>query len=421
MTEGRVSAENERRLMLADLIQRKSSEIEERWLERVEAELKDSKKVSRTELKDAMPDYLRRIADALAADGHAAREGSTAWAETARQHALMRSRLGFDIDELVREFVILRQVLFEVTRDEGLEPDARPFPRIADFLEGAISVAVRSYVDARDYAARQREAEHIGFLAHELRNPLSAMKLSVRRIRRDPSPMTQDQIAALAVVERNVDHLVELLDGVLHMERLEAHEFSPHPVDLSLGELLPELVRSAEADADSKGLVLDVQYDADVVIHADARLAASAIGNVLGNAVKYTDFGLIRVIGQVLPDRAVLHVWDNCPGLSAEELEIIFEPFRRGRSQEPGTGSGWRLLAVPSKCKGERSAPTRRRIAGATSGSRCRGPGPREPTAIGSRAHPLPGAPPGRTGGAPPRAVRLTPGCVAIEGSHADE
>jgi signal transduction histidine kinase len=116
---------------------------------------------------------------------------------------------------------VLRQVLSEISPDQ--DAGASNAARVADLIEAAVSTAVRSYVDARDFAARQREAEHISFLTHELRNPLSVVKLAASRLRR----AVQEHEALFEVLERNLDRLMDLLDGVLQVGRLQAGKVEP--------------------------------------------------------------------------------------------------------------------------------------------------------------------------------------------------
>jgi signal transduction histidine kinase len=66
----------------------------------------------------------------------------------------------------------------------------------------------------------------------------------------------------------------------------------------------------------------------------------SAIQNLADNAVKFTDAGRVEITLEGRGAEAVIHVRDSCPGISAAELEKIFEPYERGSSEKPGTGLG---------------------------------------------------------------------------------
>jgi len=135
------SPEVDSREQLADAIVQRSHDIERRWLEQVKKSLKRDD-VSQTELRDSMPEYVLRLADGLRQPGTVEAGGSSSWVNVARAHAASRVRLGFDIDQLVDDFVVLRRVLSRVMDEEGLLLDAPQSSRIADMIEGAIAAAL---------------------------------------------------------------------------------------------------------------------------------------------------------------------------------------------------------------------------------------------------------------------------------------
>ena len=104
------------------------------------------------------------------------------WSTVAKDHGITRVRIGFDISQLVHEFVVLRRVIYEVAQEHDREFRAAE-PALTELLESAIGVAVQAYVDARDYDARRAQAANIGFLIHELRQPLTTAMLATGRLR----------------------------------------------------------------------------------------------------------------------------------------------------------------------------------------------------------------------------------------------
>src|SRR4051812_3396180 len=160
----------EGREVLARAIDGKRKEIERRWLEAVQSDIVRNPGVELTQLRDGMPDYLVALAALLRHPGEAADLGersSAAWATVAREHGITRVRLGFNIAQLIHEFIVLRQIIRDVAREEGLDR-AWADAVLADMLDAAIVVSVQAYVDARDFEARRAQAENIGFLTHEL-------------------------------------------------------------------------------------------------------------------------------------------------------------------------------------------------------------------------------------------------------------
>jgi signal transduction histidine kinase len=228
--------------------------------------------------------------------------------------------------------------LFRVIEEHvGVLVELHLSERLADLIDGAISAAVKSYVASRDYDARRREAEHIGFITHELRNPLATALLGAQRLQRGGDIRAKEQ-RTLQLMERNLLRISELIDAVLVMER-HTHSFKPTISTTTLGDLIEEVVENGRLAAESKGLSFVSHFDANIAVNVDAKLAHSAIDNVIQNAVKYTDSGEVRVTADDGPKEVVIHVCDHCSGIPPQEMAMLFEPFRRA-SHKPGTGLG---------------------------------------------------------------------------------
>lgn len=105
------------RHQLAEVIDRRANDIIRRWLEQVRADA-NAARVPITDLKDGIHDYLARLASLLRGKKSVHGAGSAAWADVAREHALTRVRLGFDLVELFHELIVLRRVTLGVVREE---------------------------------------------------------------------------------------------------------------------------------------------------------------------------------------------------------------------------------------------------------------------------------------------------------------
>jgi signal transduction histidine kinase len=339
---------------LAEAIDRRAHDIEQRWLERVQEEVVTAgRQIPPTDLRDSIGEYLVRLGHALRGQASIETGGSAAWADVAREHALTRVRLGFDIDQLVHEFILLRQILFHVAQEERLVADALQGEQLADLIDAAIATAVKTYVESRDAADRRARAEHIGFLTHELRNPLTTATMAATRLRRRPQIVDADR-QTLDMLDRGLNRVRSMIDGILLTERLEAHEMECHPVDVTFGQIIPEATRAAEFEAKNKGITLTTRYDAALQIHADPTLALSALQNVIDNAVKFTDRGHVHIVIDDEPSEARVHVYDNCDGLAPDAVTTIFEPFKRAHSGKAGTGLGLAIARRAVEAQGGR-------------------------------------------------------------------
>jgi signal transduction histidine kinase len=323
---------------LAELIDEHRLEIERRWLRIVETQIAKTPGIALTNLRDGLPDYLKELVKLLSSEGGPDLESGAepAWARVASEHGITRVRIGFDIKQLIQEFIVLRRVIHDVASERGLGVDC-PDALLADSLDGAITAAVTAYVGARDYLARRKQAENIGFLTHELRGPLTAAIMAAARLRHGATP---EQLRLLEPVERNQRRIADLIDSSLLTGRLEAGKVEARPVEVRLGEVIEPALEAARSAVREKGVAFEATYDPEQRVHLDPSLTRSALQNLADNAAKYTDHGRATLTVEDAPDEVVIHLRDTCEGISEAELRTIFEPFERGTTGKSGTGLG---------------------------------------------------------------------------------
>jgi signal transduction histidine kinase len=323
---------------LSQVIARERSTIERQWLDQVQRDVVTTPGVELTQLRDGMPDYLDALVKVLAAGQNALdRTARSAWQDVAGEHGITRVRIGFDIGQLVREFIVLRHVIRRVVEDQQGGPDAEVEGILADVVEAAVTAAVRAYVDARDHQLRRTQAENIGFLTHELRNPLSTAVLAANQLRRH-APPTQGPV--LDTLDRGLGKLADLIDSVLLTQKLEAGKVRVRPVPIALVEIIEPSLEASRRVAEQKQLSFLVSFDTRLTVELDPLLTRSAIQNLADNAVKYTDLGGVELNVEDRGETFRLHLRDSCAGISPEELRTIFEPFERGHNGKAGTGLG---------------------------------------------------------------------------------
>ena len=323
---------------LGEIIERNQQEIERRWLRRVERDIVAAPGIEPTQLRDGLPDYLSALVRLFSRTeaNNLDLTAEPSWSKVASEHGITRVRIGFNINQLIHEFIILRHVIRETVEEQGVAIEG-PESILADTLDAAIAAAVSAYVDARDYEARKRQAQNIGFLTHELRNPLSTAMLSSSQIRRHAAP---EHLWLLDALDRSHKKLSDLIDGVLLTEKLESGRVESRPVAIKLGTLIEPAIEAARLASTNKGVVFNVNYDAEMEVYVDPLLTRSALQNIADNAAKYTDHGEVSVVVEDGRDAFTVHVRDTCGGISKEEIQTIFEPFERGTTGKSGTGLG---------------------------------------------------------------------------------
>ena len=280
--------------------------------------------------------YLDALSEALSLDGDSAHGiEARAWARVAREHALTRVREGFNVDEIVHELAMFRQVLLEIAREEKVTL-GRQVEAIERVIDVPIEAAVHSYVDARDYQTRRSEAEHISFLTHELRNPLATATLAAAQLTEMGLPTPSHQ-RALELIQRSLARLRRLLESGLEAELLQMANLQAQPLLVRLGTVMEEALAGARPLAADRGVELDVDFDGSMRVWLDPLLTASALGSLFDNAIRFSDGGRLRVRVADTPEALVFDVWDSAERLTAEELRVLFEPARK-RARPAGIG-----------------------------------------------------------------------------------
>ncbi|MFL5353496.1 ATP-binding protein [Archangium sp.] len=193
--------------------------------------------------------------------------------------------------------------------------------------------------------ARQRE-EQLTFLAgvaHDLRNPLSALKMSAALVT-SGRPVPEERMQkTMALVRRQVARLDRMVGDLLDATRIEAGRFELSLEERDARELATSVVELYQAGSSSHDLRLLLPEE-PVILSCDAMRVEQVLHNLVSNALKYSPTGsLVEVSVAPEGDEAVLAVKDQGIGISAEELRHLFAPFRRtGKAREtaPGVGLG---------------------------------------------------------------------------------
>lgn len=197
---------------------------------------------------------------------------------------------------------------------------------------------------------RQREAQ-VSFLAgvaHDLRNPIQALKLAAGGAGSGLLPPERAQ-QRLALVERQVERLGRMVDDLLDTTRIEAGQLELHLEEHDLTQLVREAVELHRPMSARHVLELQVP-EHPAPTRCDATRISQVLNNLLSNAIKYSpEGGAVRIRVMPADDGYCVAVTDTGVGIPSSELQSIFEPFRRSSSTRgsiPGVGLG---LAVARK------------------------------------------------------------------------
>jgi PAS domain S-box-containing protein len=217
------------------------------------------------------------------------------------------------------------------------------------------SQALQQAVIAAD-AANRAKSEFLANMSHELRTPLNAILGFTQLMTRDNSLSAENQ-QNLSIINRAGEHLLNLINDILEMSKIEAGKISLNIKSFDLIYLLDNLLEMLRLRATSKGLELVFEYHPNIpkYIQTDSSKLRQVLLNLLGNAIKFTGCGSVtlrvRMEHEVHSSTYSLHfsIQDTGPGIAADEINMLFEAFGQtetGKKLQQGTGLG---LAISRK------------------------------------------------------------------------
>jgi PAS domain S-box-containing protein len=191
-------------------------------------------------------------------------------------------------------------------------------------------------------AATRAKSEFLANMSHELRTPLNGVLGYAQLLRRNHS-LTSEQRESIDAISNCGSHLLDLINDVLDLSKIEAGRFELEPRPTDLHQLTVDLRHVIAEPARRKGLRFSVEVDPDVPTHVviDGRHLRQVLLNLLGNAVKFTHEGEVTLIlGRAEGERLYCEVRDTGIGIEPESLQEIFEAFRQTRAGSAAGGTG---------------------------------------------------------------------------------
>jgi signal transduction histidine kinase/DNA-binding response OmpR family regulator len=203
--------------------------------------------------------------------------------------------------------------------------------------------------DMTEWARLDRaKSEFIATASHELRSPLTSIKGFVELLANSPQGMSERQREFVSIILRSTDRLVDLVNDLLDVARLESDQVSINRRAVDVGEIVHELAELMGARVAAKHQSLAVEVAPSLALAlADPGRLRQILQNLLTNAHLYTPEGGRLLISADARDGQVrISIADTGPGMSRPQLERIYERFYRAQDDHssPGTGLGLSIV-----------------------------------------------------------------------------
>ncbi len=197
--------------------------------------------------------------------------------------------------------------------------------------------------------ANHSKSEFLANMSHEIRTPMTAIMGYSEVVLENATD--QDNIDNLKIIQRNGQHLLGIVNDILDLSKIESGHAEIKNVDCSPVQILSEVTSLMQVRADAKGLELGVEYAGPIPqsIQSDPTRLRQILINLVGNAIKFTEIGDIRLIVRLLnPDsndsKLKFDIVDQGIGMTEDQIDRLFKPFSQADTSTTrkfgGTGLG---------------------------------------------------------------------------------
>ena len=261
-------------------------------------------------------------------------------------HGLQRLEDGFEIEEVVAEYNILRGCVHDLAYDNSIDLQGKPFHIMNRVLDAAIGTAVQTYATQQAVKVQHRREEYLAFVAHDLRTPLNAIGLAARvlELTLTNSERRVQTTQMVQTLTRNVHHLSSLVDKVLeeNMNLRTETGIRLERRSLDLWPLIENLIHDLHPVAGTGSTKLRNAVPIDLEVYADASLLRRVFQNLIANAINYTPRGEVIIAARSLGESAGVEctVSDNGEGIAEEQLAKIFDKYETHPDKSDGFGLG---------------------------------------------------------------------------------
>lgn len=255
----------------------------------------------------------------------------------AAEHGKEFLRLGYSLSHVVHAYGAMCQAITELATIKNAKISSNEFNILNGCLDVAIAAAVSEFQFRSVEASEAREVQHLGFLAHELRNALSSATLAQEMIK---AGLVGTGGSTAAVLDANLSQMRHLIDRSLSEVRMRA-DVDIFIEKFRLSALFDQILITAKVDADKKKQILSCDADWKIEVETDRQFILSAVANLIQNAIKYSKVGgHIWLRAKELGENVLIEVEDECGGIEPGKIDALFQPYVQSNEDRSGLGLG---------------------------------------------------------------------------------
>ncbi|MEP6790578.1 MAG: sensor histidine kinase, partial [Ramlibacter sp.] len=344
-----------RRCMLHDFLSANREALIERCRRKVAQ--RRAPAATESELQFGIPLFLDQLIRTLRAEQRGDADPVAAELENAAtRHGRELLRHGFAVDQVVHDYGDLCQAITNLAIETEAPIHVNEFRTLNRCLDNGIADAVTEFTRERETLIAGRSVqtlnEKLGMLAHELRNQVTNATLALSVIREGNVGLSG---ATGAVLDRALASLHTLIDRSLADVRVTAG-MPVRQTLVSISDFIAEVqvAASLQARASACEFTATVSGD-DLAVMADTDMLLAAVGNLLQNAFKFTrPHSKVTLRAYAQGDRLLIDVQDQCGGLPAGSVEVMFKPFVQTGLDKSGMGLGLSICKQGVEANGGR-------------------------------------------------------------------
>lgn len=350
------------------LLAKQKNTIIDVWMAQVrkDSRIESTQALTYEAVLDSLPGLLDVIAHLLS---DPAPQDIRSTIDKANVHGELRAKQGYNAGEIVREYSVLRNIIFDTLEDKLLASEPLLTLRATRLIDGTldkvIAFCLERYTDERlrevnwlydEMMASNKELDRLirneqdnmAYLAHELKSPLSCIIGYSDLFLRQQSAAAQPNLDFIEQVLSNGRRLLAMVNETLEISHRRSRQMVINLESFEICEVIEEVTTVLNTLAQQKGLSIEVDCHADIVtMTTDRTRLRQVLTNLLSNAIRYTEDGNIKIQARQVPDEETdvieVAVIDTGLGIEEDEQTRIFEPYYQGdagQKLESSTGLG---------------------------------------------------------------------------------